>query len=106
MPKAGAPAVEDDPVVVIDPEPTAKPTDAALEVDVNATTPTEPSAEEKLSAKIKEDFERLYGGKLEQVENRLRGAQRINTQLQQKVSSLEQKLTPPAPVTLQSAKDA
>ena len=106
MPKPVAPVVDDDPVVVLDPEPTPKPTDAALEVDIGeGVTPT-PTAEEQLSAKIKADFEKLYGGKLEQVENRLRGAQRINTQLQQKVSSLEQKLTPAPVVTPQSAKDA
>ena len=106
MPKAGAPAVDDDPVVVSDPEPIVKPTDAALEVDVNEQPSVTPSADEQLSAKIRADFEKLYGGKLEQVENRLRGAQRIITQLQLKVSSFEQKLTPPAPVTPQSAKDA
>ena len=107
MPKPAAPGVVDDePVVVLDPEVTVKPSDPALEVDLETTPTPEPTADEKLSAKIRADFEKLYGGKLEQVENRLRGAQRINTQLQQKVSTLEQRLTPPAPVTPQSAKDA
>ena len=105
MPKPAAPGVVDDEPVVLDPEPVVKPTDAALEVDV-ASAPAEPTADEKLSARIRADFEKLYGGKLEQVENRLRGAQRINTQLQQKVSTLEQKLTPLPVVTPQSAKDA
>ena len=107
MPNPAAPGVVDDePVVVVAPEPTVKPTDPALEVDLETTPTPEPTADEKLSAKIRADFEKLYGGKLEQVENRLRGAQRINTQLQQKVSTLESRLTPPAPVTPQSAKDA
>ena len=91
MPKPAVPVVEDDPVVVNDPEPVTTP-EPVEEIDLNATTPTESTAEEKIAAKVKEDVERLYTGKLSQVENRLKGAQRINTTLQQKISGFEQRV--------------
>ena len=105
MPKPVAPVVDDDPVVVSDPEPTPKP-EPVEEIDLNAPVVKEPTAEEKIAAKVKEDLERLYTGKLSQVENRLKGAQRINTTLQQKISALEQKLTPASAPTPQSTRDA
>ena len=105
MPKPAVPEVDDDPVVVNDPEPTSKP-EPVVEIDLDAKAPVEPTSEEKIAAKVKEDLERLYTGKLSQVENRLKGAQRINTTLQQKISALEQKVTPAPAPTPQSAKDA
>ena len=108
MPKKETPGVVDDePVVEIDEtEPKPKEGEGSVEVDVTESDTVTPSAEEQLAAKIKADFEKLYGGKLDQVENRLRGAQRINTQLQQKLSALEQRLPPKPESAPQSARDA
>ena len=94
MPKPAVPVVDDDPVVVNDLEPVTTP-EPVEEIDLNAKPPVEPTAEEKLAAKVKEDIGRLYAGKLAQVENRLKGSQRINTTLQQKISVLEQRVNQP-----------
>lgn len=63
---------------------------------------TEPaSTEDQLAARIKDDFEKLYGSRLKQVEDRLHGAQRINERLQREVEQAKQPLpaVPQKPVS-------
>ena len=47
------------------------------------------SSEEQLAAKIKADFETLYGSRLKQTEDRLHGAQRINEKLQRDLAAAQ-----------------
>ena len=54
------------------------------------------SVEDQLAAKIKDDFEKLYGSRLKQTEDRLHGAQRINERLTKDLEQFKAKANAPS----------
>ena len=106
MPNKETPGVVDDEPVIQEEESKEPKAPETLEVDLDEQKPEAAKPEDAIAQKVRDDLDRLYSGKLDQVENRLRGAQRINTQLQQKLQALEQRLAPKAPVTPESQRDA
>ena len=57
--------------------------------------PAKVSEEDQLVAKIKTDFEALYGSRLKQTEDRLHGAYRINEKLQKELEQIKTQLPKP-----------
>lgn len=70
----------------------------AKEVSLDTKAPVTPDLDQ-VTSKIKEDFEKLYGGRFKQLEDRLNGAQRINHKLEQEVAQLRRPATPAPVVT-------
>ena len=62
---------------------------------VDVTPPVKAAEEDQLAAKIKADFETLYGSRIKQTEDRLHGAQRINEKLQREVEQLKTHVVKP-----------
>ena len=84
-----------EPVVAVIEE---KPVEEAVEtIHLSEEKPVELSSEDKIAAKVKADFESLYGGRLEQIENRLKGSYRINERLQKENEQLKAQVTQPKP---------
>ena len=75
-----APGKDTDPVVVEEEAPRKE--EPGIEVPLEKEAPTEPSLEDRVAEKVKRDFEALYAGRIEQLENRLRGSWRINEKLE------------------------
>ena len=71
---------------------------------VDVTPPVKAAEEDQLAAKIKADFEALYGSRIKQTEDRLHGAQRINEKLQREVDQLKVQVVKPA-TAVPDAKD-
>lgn len=95
MPKPAVPgSVSDEPVIDVAEDSKVVPgTEPALTIDLAEKAEIVSSAEDQLAEKIKADYERLYGGRLEQIENRLRGSQRISERLQRENEELKTRLT-------------
>ena len=67
---------------------------------VDVTPPVKAAEEDQLAAKIKADFEALYGSKIKQLEDRLHGSTRIQQdkeRLQREVEQLKAQVVKPAP---------
>lgn len=91
----------DDPTVVVEEEkPVAEET-----VTVETTPAGQPTVEETLAAKVKEDFDKLYGSRLESLESRLRQALRQGDQLRTELQKVGQVKSVVAVPTPQAQKD-
>lgn len=85
----------------MDPVETQDTKDTSQEpVDVTPKAPAAvASSEDQLAAKIKDDFDKLYGSRFKQVEDRLHGAHRINERLQKELEEVKKANAAPAKPT-------
>ena len=65
-------------------------------VEIPAVAPTL-STEDQLASRIREDFEKLYGSRIKQLEDGFRSIGRLNTRLQQENETLRKPLPASAP---------
>ena len=89
-------AVVDEPVK----DEGAQPSEVTVDFEKPEVPVKQATEAEQLAEAIRVDFEKLYGGRLKQVEDSLSGARRINERLQRELADVQRKTITPAPAVV------